>query len=161
MSTTATPLFDAVLTPHRSLTPAGMRLLVGAFAALCLALGVGFWVIGAWPVVGFLGLDVALLYLALKLSFVTARRSERLELTPEAFTVRRTDPWGRTDHVRFAPPHWLRVEMDDPPRHESRLRVSSHGRAVTLGAFLMPDERAQVARALMAALRRLVGSSPA
>lgn len=157
MSSTATPLFAAVLTPHRSLTPTGMRLLVGGFGLLCAALGVGFWAIGAWPVIGFLGLDVALLYGALKLSFVTARRSERLELTAEAFTVRRTDPWGRTDHVRFAPPHWLKIEMDDPPRHDSQLRVSSHGRAVTIGNFLMVKERAALARALAAALRRLVG----
>ena len=156
MSAAAAPLFDAVLTPHRSLTPLGLRVLVGAFGLVCTAFGVGFWLLGAWPVAGFFGLDVALLYGALKLSFFSARRTERLRLTAEDLTLRRVDPWGKMEDVRFAPPHWLRVEIDDPPRHESQLRLTSHGRAVTVGGFLMPTERVALARALRAALARLV-----
>jgi uncharacterized membrane protein len=155
MSVTAAPLFAALLTPHRSLTPTGMRILLGGFAGLSCALGAGFWVIGAWPVVGFLGLDVLLLYLALKLSFVSARRSERLELTHEALTVRRVDAWGRASDDRLAPPHWLKVEIDDPVRHESQLRLSTHGRSVTVGSFLMAPERLDLAKALRAAIARL------
>jgi uncharacterized membrane protein len=52
-------------------------------------------------------------------------------------------------------PHWVRVDMDDPPEHESQLRLSSHGRTVTIGSFLTPDERLDLARALMAELDRL------
>lgn len=152
----AVPVFDAVLTPHRSLTPLGFRILVGAFGLLCIGFGVVFWLLGAWPVAGFLGLDVALLYGALKLSFFSARRTERLRLTAEDLTLSRVDPWGKAEDVRFAPPHWLRVEIDDPPRHESQLRLSLRGRAVTVGAFLMPTERLDLARALRAALARLL-----
>ncbi|MBM3583989.1 MAG: DUF2244 domain-containing protein [Alphaproteobacteria bacterium] len=158
MTTMAAPLFDAVLRPHRSLTPLGLRLLVGAFGVACAALGVGFWLIGAWPVAGFFGLDVALLYGALKLSMLSARRTERLRLTEHELVVRRVDPWGRVDDVRIAPPHWLRVEIDDPVRHDSQLRLVSHGRGVTVGGFLMSSERGDLARTLRAALRRLVQS---
>jgi uncharacterized membrane protein len=158
MTTMAAPLFDAVLRPHRSLSPLGLRLLVGAFGLACAGLGVGFWLIGAWPVAGFFGLDVALLYGALKLSMLSARRTERLRLTEHELIVRRVDPWGRVDDARIAPPHWLRVEIDDPVRHDSQLRLVSHGRSVTVGSFLMPAERGDLARALRAALRRLVQS---
>jgi len=159
-SSAAAPLtpplrFAAVLVPHRSLSPAGFRLVVGGFAVLSAAIGVAFYLSGAWPVVGFLGLDVLLLWGALKLSYIAARRREELHLTDAALDVRRVDPWGRTQTVRFAPPAWLRVEIDDPPRHESQLRLSSHGQAVTVGSFLLPEERLEVAQALRDALRRL------
>jgi hypothetical protein len=44
------------------------------------------------------------------------------------------------------------VTIDDPPRHDSQLVLSSHGRALAIGAFLTAEERAEVARALRAAL---------
>lgn len=157
-SSAETPLFDAVLRPHRSLSPLGLRMLVAVFGAVCTGLGVGFWLIGAWPVAGFLGLDVVLVYGALKLSMFSARRTERLRLTDAALDVRRIDPWGRAEDVRIAPPHWLRVEIDEPVRHESQLRLVSHGRGITVGGFLMPAERLDLARALRAALARLVQS---
>ncbi|MSP83211.1 MAG: DUF2244 domain-containing protein [Alphaproteobacteria bacterium] len=108
-------LFDAVLAPHRSLSRRGHVWLIGGFACVSGAIGLGFYLIGAWPVVGFVGLDVILLWGALKLSYLSARRTERLRLLTEAFTVRRVDPWGRADDVRLEPPHWLRVAIDDPP----------------------------------------------
>jgi uncharacterized membrane protein len=52
-------------------------------------------------------------------------------------------------------PYWVRVEFDDPPSHESQLRLTSHGRSVTIGAFLSPDERHDLARDLIAELDRL------
>ena len=32
-------------------------------------------------------------------------------------------------------PYWLRVYMDEPPRHDSQLRLSSHGFTLTIGAL--------------------------
>ena len=153
--TAAPVLFDAVLAPHRSLGRRGFAWLIGAFACASGAIGLGFYLIGAWPVVGFVGLDVVLLWGALKLSYFSARRTERLRLSAEALTVHRVDPWGRADDVSFAPPHWLRVEIDDPPRHESRLVIASHGRGITVGSFLQPEERFAVATALRRALDTL------
>ena len=45
--------------------------------------------------------------------------------------------------------------MDDPPEHESQLTLASHGRRLVVGAFLTPEERLELARALGAALARL------
>ena len=119
--------FDAVLTPHRSLGPLGLALLMGFFASLSLAIGIGFAIIGAWPVIGFFGLDVGLLWLAFSLNNRDGRLSEHLRLSARLFTVRRLLPSGRVREWRFQP-YWLRVEMDDPPRHDSQLTLTSHGR---------------------------------
>lgn len=155
--------FDAVLTPHRSLGPLGFYLLMGFFACACLAVGIGFFIIGAWPVAGFLGLDVALLWLAFKLSYRSGLLSEHLRLSATLLTVRRILPSGRVREWRFQP-YWLRVEMDDPPRHDSHMTLASHGRRLTVGAFLNVTERLDLARALSAALdrlRRLPSANPA
>ena len=146
--------FDAVLTPHRSLGPLGFTLLMGFFASLSLAIGIGFLMIGAWPVIGFFGLDVALLWLAFRLNYRSGRLREHLRLSATLLTVRRILPSGRAREWRFQP-YWLRVEMDDPPRHDSRLTLASHGRRLTVGDFLSMPERQDLARCLRAALERL------
>ena len=44
----------------------------------------GVLLAGAWPVIGFFGLDVALIYLAFKLNYRSGRLYETIELTPGA-----------------------------------------------------------------------------
>ena len=150
-------LFDAVLTPHRSLSPRGFLALMLAIGGVSFAAGMVFFLVGAWPVLGFLGLDVLLIYFAFKLSYRSARGYESLHLTREDLTVRSVDPRGRERCWRFQPA-WLQVEMDDPPRHESRLELRSHGRTLAIGAFLTPGERLDLARALRDALERARGA---
>ena len=61
-------LFSAVLTPHRSLGGGAfvaMMMLVGGVGFVA---GAVFFVMGAWPVMGFLGLDVVLIYWAFRMS---------------------------------------------------------------------------------------------
>jgi uncharacterized membrane protein len=143
--------FHAVLYPNRSLGSLGFYLLMGAIVLASAALGAGFALVGAWPVAGFLGLDVLLLYLAFRWNYRTGRCAELIRLDRDGLCVRRVGHDGRTREWRFEP-HWVRVTIDDPPRHGSQLVLSCHGRALAIGAFLTADERAEVARALRAAL---------
>lgn len=147
-------LFDAVLMPHRSLSRAGFRVLMMLVAALSTILGLVFYLIGAWPIVGLLGLDVALVWLAFRLSYRSGRLRETLELSTASLTVRRTLPSGRAREWRFQP-YWLRVEVDRPQAPDGRLTLASHGRRLTIGAFLTPGERISLAAALARALARL------
>jgi uncharacterized membrane protein len=150
--------FDAVLTPHRSLPRAGFYLLMAAWVAVNLALGIYFLVQGAWPVVGFFGLDVLILYLAFRLNYRSARLTERVRLTETELTVVRVTPSGEARAWSFQP-YWLRVRMDDPPSADSRLTLSSHGRDLAIGTFLSPEERLDLARALKSALARQRGAA--
>jgi len=145
--------FDAVLVPHRSLSPAGFWLLMALVSAVSFASGMYFALHGAWPVFGYFGLDVLLLYLAFRASYRAARRYETVKLTAEALVVERVGPRGQRARWNFQP-YWLRIEMDEPPEHGSQLRLISHGRSLALGAFLSPGERAELAAALREALRR-------
>jgi len=150
------PLLDAVLVPHRSLSAVGFWLVMAAVSAASFAAGVVFLVIGAWPVLGFLGLDVALVYLAFRASYRGANTHESVRLTPDELTVRRMLPSGQSRVWTFQP-YWVRLSLDDPPSHASQLTIASHGRSVVVGSFLAPGERVQFADALRVALARCRG----
>lgn len=146
--------FDAILRPHRSLSPFGFRLLMTFAAGGLLAVGSLFWVIGAWPVIGFCGLEFVLLYGGFRLNYRAAQAYERLRLSDEGLEVSRVRPNGAVAGVWCVQPGWLRVDIDNPPEHDSQLTLSSHGRRMIVGSFLTPEERLEVAEALRDALDR-------
>lgn len=144
--------FDAVLYPNRSLPPAGFMILMLAVVSVSAAVGAGFALVGAWPVTGFLGLDVLLLFLAFRWNYREGRRTETIRLDRDGLVIRRTDPDGRVRAWRFEP-YWVRVRMEGPAGRGRQLTVSSHGQSLVIGRFLTPAERSEVAQALQAALR--------
>ena len=144
-------LFDAVLTPHRSLSSQGFLILMTALSAVSFAGGLFFFLLGAWPVAGFLGLDVLLVYVAFRVNYRRGRMYETLHLTREALTVRRVDHWGSGTRWRFKPA-WLQVLVDDSATPGRPLTLRSHGRSLAIGGFLTAEERRGLAAALEAAL---------
>ncbi len=144
-------LFDAVLTPYRSLSPRGFAILMATAGLIGFAFGASFIALGAWPIFGFCGVEWLLFYVFFRLNYRAAQLQERIRMTPEVVTIERKDPRGRVQSWSFQP-YWLRVEMDDPPAHESQLTLASHGRRLTIGSFLAPAERYELALALRAAL---------
>lgn len=144
-------LFDARLRPHRSLSARGFVILMAVLCGVSFVAGLIFFLVGAWPVVGFLGLDVLLVYLAFRINYRRARLYETVRLTRDDLLVERVDHCGGRSSWRFQP-YWLQVMMDDPPRHESPLTLRSHGRSLEIGRFLTPHERLDLARALRDAL---------
>src|SRR3954470_2918710 len=95
------PFFERVLLPHRSLRLRNFHLLMGLLGLISLAAGIGFVAVGAWPVIGFFGLDVALVYLGLRLNYRSARQSETIRLAGDAFTVERVSVRGERRLWRF------------------------------------------------------------
>ncbi len=148
--------FEAVLYPNRSLPNAGFVAVMAVVIAVNLTLGLSFYAIGAWPVLGFCGLDIFLVWLAFKLSYRQGRLHERVRVTPEEMWVARVLPSGHETRWRLQP-YWTRVELDEPARHESQIRVTSKGQTLILGSFLSPQERDRFARALARALGRAKG----
>jgi uncharacterized membrane protein len=144
---------DTVLRPYRSLPPKGFAILMAVLGGASVLGGI-FWVSrGAWPVVGFFGLDVLLVYIAFRVSYRSARLSERVCLTEKSFTVERVTARGEGRRWQFEPA-WLRVVLRETDEDRNELIVASHGRAVTVGSFLAPAERRRLAASLQDALRR-------
>jgi len=154
----ASAAFDAVLSPNRSLPNAGFLAVMAIVIGANFVFGVYFYAIGAWPVIGFCGLDVFLVWLAFKLSYRQGRLRERVRIASGDMRVSRILPSGHESRWRIEP-YWARVVIDNPERHESRVRVVSKGRSLVLGAFLSPDERMEFGRALASALAKVRGGA--
>ena len=144
-------LFDAELKPHRSLSPRGFIWLMSGICLISFSAWLAFFLAGAWPVVGFLGADVLLIYLAFRVNYRRGNMRETLQLTADRLTVQRISHWGEVQTWEFQP-YWLQVLLDDSPDVENQLTLRSHGRSLVIGSFLPPDERTQVATALKQAL---------
>jgi uncharacterized membrane protein len=145
------PLFRAVLTPHRSLGPRGFMVLMGALCVVSFGTGLMFYLLGAWPVLGFMGLDIALIYAAFRLNFRALRLYETVDLTEEALTVTRVDPAGREQSWRFNP-YWVRLKLEPRIGRSTELSITSHGNRLVLASFLTDSEREDFALALSSAL---------
>jgi uncharacterized membrane protein len=146
-------LYEAVLMPHRSLPPGGFMALMLVLAAVSFVSGVGFVRMGAWPVTGFFGLDILLLYVAFRLNYRSARQREIVRLAGDEFTVERIGIRGDRRFWTFQP-YWLRVRLVEEDDESNRLLLTSHGRTLTVGGFLSPAERRELAHDLEEALDR-------
>jgi uncharacterized membrane protein len=146
-------LFSALLTPHRSLNRTGFLVLMAFLSAVSFAAGLAFLLMGAWPVFGFFGLDVLVIYWAFRINFRRARATEEISVTPSELRVRRVSHRGHV--VEFVlNPLWVQLDqkIDDEFGIE-KLYLVSKGRRVAIASFLGPDEKASFAKALTAALQ--------
>jgi uncharacterized membrane protein len=143
--------FRALLTPHRSLGPTGFLALMAVLGGISLVTGLVFYFAGAWPVMGFFGLDVALVYLAFRINYRSGRLYETVELTPARLTWTRVHPSGRREKFDCNP-YWARVNLRQGRDGRTDLRIVSQGREQVLGRFLTDEERREFAEALKGAL---------
>ena len=156
-------LFSARLTPHRSLKRTGFLVVMAFVSVVSFAAGLAFLLMGAWPVVGFFGLDVLAIYWAFRINFRHARASEEIRVTPSELSLRRVSHRGHVVEWVLNP---LWVQLDQIAHEEfgiERLYLVSRGRRVSIGSFLGPDEKASFANALragLAAARRGVTYNP-
>jgi uncharacterized membrane protein len=135
-------IFSAVITPHRSLGRVGFWILIGGYGLVSFGAGLAFLLMGAWPVFGFFGLDVLLLYWAFKLNYRHAAAYEEVKVTPAALTVRKVSHRGIAREWVLNP---LWVKLDKVVHEE-------FGMERAIASFLGPEEKAGFAKALGAAI---------
>jgi uncharacterized membrane protein len=146
-------LFRAHLKPYRSLSMRHFRLMMLLVIVACLTISTFALLAGAWPVFGFMVLEIALIYVLFRISYRRARVSELLELDERALTVECTDPKGRSRSWQLQPA-WLKVELDEPILPQTPVVLRSHGKSLPIGVFLHPKQRRAVAKDLRNALDR-------
>ena len=145
-------IFAATITPHRSLGSTGFLILMLCIGAVSFVSGMVFLLLGAWPVFGFFGLDVLLIYVAFRANFRAARAYEEVTVTASELTLRKVSHHGVVREWTLNP---VWVQLDRIVHEEfgiERLFLVSRGRRLQIAGFLGPDEKASFARALSAAL---------
>ncbi|AZU02674.1 hypothetical protein X907_0124 [Glycocaulis alkaliphilus] len=146
-------LLDAHVRPNRSLgSPAFIALMV-AIAVISFTAGLAFLLAGAWPVLGFFGLDVLIVWLAFRLNYRDGRRLERIHITPDAIHVMRRWPTGYETLYRL-PSAWTRLVVDHEDDPDVQPRLTAMGKHVLVGSVLSPRERRELAGAIGEALAK-------
>ena len=145
-------IFSATLRPHRSLGRRGFLLLMTVIAGLWFVTGLYFVALGAWPVLGFVGLDLFAVWLAFRLNYRAARAYEDIEVSRSALVIRKVGPSGKAQEIRFNP-QWARLDVERlEDEGVTRITLRMRDVKVPVGAFLNPEDRKSFARAFGAAL---------
>jgi uncharacterized membrane protein len=145
-------ILSARLTPHRSLNRTGFLAVMLFLSVVSFVTGMAFLMMGAWPVFGFFGLDVLVIWWAFKVNFRAARASEEIVVTPSELRVRRVSHRGQVAEWTFNP-LWVRLDQEvDEDFGLEHLYLISRGRRLQLAGFLGPEEKASFYKALVEAL---------
>ena len=143
--------FSRVLRPHRSSSERAIKTVTGFVLCLFIPTGTVFLISGAWPVFGFMGIEVAALTFALRYNHKIGSAFEAITISDKEFRLSRVDHWGKRAHWSFQP-QWLRVRIDATSK---QLIAGTHGRHVVIGKFLTLDERESLCEVLQSEIRRL------
>ncbi len=143
--------FDAELTPNRALSPKAFLIIMGLVGGVSFIAGLSFLRLGAFPVLGFFGLDALLIWLAFRASFRGQSQRTQIKITADRIDLRHQTA-GRPDKTACLPTAFTRVELVLPDRKTSELRLSHARTTLRIGAFLAPSERRTLKRALEKAI---------
>ncbi len=142
---------DITVLPYRSLSKKGFKNLMFAVSFVFFSVGVFFWYIGAWPVFGFLGLDVLLLYYAFKINYKSGEIFETLKIIRDDFFITRNFPSGKKQMWKLEP-YWTKVEIANPSKNQHNLIVKSKDKVVLLGSFLNYKDKKELGKKIELAL---------
>lgn len=149
-----TPDFELNLKlfPQRSLKPEHFSKMLLVLIVICTLASIRFIIVGAWPVVLFLGADVVALWFAFFLSYRRGRIFETVQLSKTDLIITKSDANGQVTSTRFEP-YWAHVSLSTIGADKNILIISHHDKRVEIGDFLVPHERRQLAEKISDALQ--------
>jgi uncharacterized membrane protein len=147
-------LFEAMIVPHRSLPPRGLRALLVLLAGLSCCTMTILWVLGAWPVIGFSGVEMVVVIALIRMHARSTRAGELLLLTHRALRIVRTDARGRQQESVLEPA-WLQVLLQERRGRVPALLLVARDTREEIGASLGEPQKRELAQSLAAALRGL------
>lgn len=153
MQQTSSQTFRAILRPYRSLSQKGFLILMSVLIGLNFAAGTAFYLLGAWPIAPFLGLDVALVWWAFRKNYADALKEERIEVTDHELILKRFDHDRQREELHFTRA-WVKVELEEDHDREliGSLYLRFKGRRTEIGKFLAAHDRKTFAATLRGAL---------
>ena len=151
-------IITITLWPHRSLGNRGYLYLMFAFIGLIFIFSLLFYSLGAWPVFGFLGLEIGLVWLVFRLNYNSGRNFEQIYITPEKTCVERVSWRGSKNRLTFVSP-WISAHCIKTDGICDKLILNCHAEKLEIGAFLPPQEKLSLANALNDCFRRVRGVS--
>ena len=136
---------DIKVYPNQSLTYKGLFFLMLFITIPASYIGISFYFMGAWPVLGFMGLEIILIYIAFKILFKRSESYEHILLDRTKLKIFYNNKNKTLKEIELEPT-WLQVKIEDIYKNKGVLTLSSHGKKIVLGNFLVPEERLKLAK---------------
>ena len=152
-------LFEALISPNRSLSRRGRALLFVILASAGVITAIRFWLLGAWPVAAFVAIEIGLATLLFWLHARNQQQTERLLLSQTSLRLIHTASDGRRRQTQL-PLRWLSVELEERSGRVPALLVRCRGDRMEIlqkevAAVLGDTEKRELAAALRQAVDRL------
>lgn len=132
--------FDATLTPNTALSPRAFFVIMGLVGGMSFLGGMMFLSMGAFPVLGWFGLDALAIWFAFRKNFQNLREKTTVRVTADRIELTHSRPGRETKAVEL-PTAFTRLSLNYPPRKPSELRFAHGQTTYVIGRFLSPRER--------------------
>ncbi|MBC8209820.1 MAG: DUF2244 domain-containing protein [Gammaproteobacteria bacterium] len=144
--------YDFLIRPNRSMTTKGMIVFVLLVGVGVFLTAIRFVLLGAWLVLPFAILEIALLVAGFWMFDRASRYREMVQVSRDRFLITQESVRGKK--IWKFNPFWVQINLtlDPDDWYPSQLFVQSHGDRVEIGACLTDQEREE----LLAALHQLL-----
>ena len=132
------------LEPSKSLRPKGANLVLIILGGFGLVISVGFMMFGAWPVFGFMALDVLLIYIALRAQYRRSDLGQEITISNDEIEIKYFKAGTCINTILFNR-YWAKLEHLNSFDRQSKLMFSSHGKFSEIGEFLSLKEKQKIA----------------
>ena len=146
-------LYEISLYPYRSLNKTGFFILMFSLGFVSFVAGIIFMIKGAWPVFGFFGLDILLVYIFFKINFRSGKKKEILILTKNQLIIEFYNS-KKISKTYYLDAHWLQIRLSKLKNEMSKLKISSKNKSIIIGSFLRYQEKIDVVKSLKKALKK-------
>ena len=146
-------LYSITLKPYRSLNKIGFITMMIVLCGFSFITGIIFMKKGAWPVFGFFGLDILLIYIFFRLSFKSGKEFEVINLTKKKLIIKKYKE-KKIIKTFILDANWVKIQIQNPLEQSSKLQISSKNKSIIIGSFLRLDEKIEVLQNIENALRK-------
>lgn len=137
-------VYRAEIRPHRSSSVRVLNVIILGLLAIFIPTAIGFVLAGAWPVTGFMGFELLLLYGAFWLNQHRGSTVEYIDLTQRTLRIERINHWGQRQ-VWTLQPQWTQINVSERGGSQGRLELRSRGQSLVIGEFLTLEEQVMLA----------------
>ena len=118
---------DIKIYPNQSLRPKNFIILMFLITIPAGFISIAFYLTGAWPVLGFMGLEKILIYIAFKILFYRNKFYEHIVLNNKKLNIFCNKQNKVVKKIELEPT-WLQVKIEDIYKNKDMLTLSSHGK---------------------------------
>ena len=143
----ATPLLNLTLWPNRSLNKKYFYIvMLATFVAMMITVIPFIGTQTFFVMVPFSSITLIILFLSILLNYKSGKLYESIRIWPDLIEVKRYEING-TRKEWNANPYWTKVKLyKKGQKIQNYLTLTGNGREVEVGAFLAPNERAEIKR---------------